>query len=503
MRGRFSYPGTCALALRLLVAAALLAALALPAVAGTRRNDVTEQVVLNLALDPAYDATGLITVTRSSQGPITASGTLISSRYILTAAHVVSYAGTTGLTFTVGGETYQALSWVTMPGWSGDLRLGYDLALVLLDDRPTVTAAQTYSGTSDIGATVTIVGYGQGGTGTSGGVAGTSGIKRAGQNVLDRNGTAMAGYSDRLALADFDRPGVPGESTWGSADPLALEYLAAAGDSGGGLYLDTAAGARLAGVVSFGLPGPIGGSDSNANADYGDIMGSMRITPYVNLWIDETITYRWGAAASGTYGDHTAWTGLDVPAAADIVTFNRTDGVTTTVQFDADAQARRARFQEGTFLLDLGGHTWGLEGDQSFSVGGMLAGGTVVTISGGTLETSRTYIAEYSYLRGEVRLQDGGPEPTLWHNAGSLYVGGTAGAAGGAAIVTVDAGTTLAVGGLLRAWTGSTVYVAGTLRMEGGTAIFGNGVLGLDTAAGGQFDLTTGYLVEQIGRAHV
>src|SRR6185436_3328686 len=63
-----------------------------------------------------------------------ASGTLIATDWVLTAAHVVDIAQT--LSFTVNGTLYTADSWAANPNWTGDLTAGYDLGLFHLTAAP-------------------------------------------------------------------------------------------------------------------------------------------------------------------------------------------------------------------------------------------------------------------------------------------------------------------------------------------------------------------------------
>jgi len=166
---------------------------------------------------------------------------------------------------------------LTHPGWaatSGDLLQGYDLGLVRLSSAVTaVQAASLYLQETLQVQPGTIVGYGSTGTGLTGFQAGTAGTKRAGQNMIDAQGDGVT-ISSSLLFVDFDRPGVPGESSLGSSSPLALEYLSAPGDSGGGLFITQNSQTFLVGVTSFGW----GYTDGSANSDDGDLAGFTSTT---------------------------------------------------------------------------------------------------------------------------------------------------------------------------------------------------------------------------------
>ncbi|MCD4726560.1 MAG: S1 family peptidase, partial [Pirellulales bacterium] len=107
-----------------------------------------------------------------------------------------------------------------------------------------------------------------------------AGQKRAGQNMVD-NFYPTAESTPNIILMDFDQPGDPYESSFGSTLPLDLEYLCAPGDSGGGLFADLGFGEELIGVHSFGW----GLLDGDPNADYGDASGDTRVSVF-NSWID-------------------------------------------------------------------------------------------------------------------------------------------------------------------------------------------------------------------------
>ena len=145
-----------------------------------------------------------------------------------------------------------------------------------------------------MGQVGTSVGFGITGTGLTGSDTFTL-QKRAGQNVID----AFVGKGRRRTIvADFDNPLNPGDSSFGSSDPLSLEYLIAPGDSGGGLFINVDGIDLLAGVHSFGAA-----FDGLADSDYGDISGDSLVTPF-NSWIDRMIRNGLGTGRPG--GGHGA-----------------------------------------------------------------------------------------------------------------------------------------------------------------------------------------------------
>lgn len=280
------------------VAVVALVAGSLSAPAGTIRDDQPDSAYLTLAAQPEFAGVGRIDVTNKT-GSYIASGTLIAPGWVLTAAHVT--AGARSATFTLGETVYQAAKAVAYPKWQGNLLAGYDIGLLqLVNSVPAEAAAPAalYTGSGELGAIGTFVGFGQTGTGLTGAVS-FDGNKRAGQNIIDAYYSKTPRETPRIFLTDFDNPGDPADNAYGSATPLTLEYLIAPGDSGGGVFADfpgDGLGPLLVGVHSF-----LASFDGYTDADYGDIAGSTRVSEFAH-WIEDVLAGVTGGKGNGGKG---------------------------------------------------------------------------------------------------------------------------------------------------------------------------------------------------------
>jgi len=224
----------------------------------------------------------------TSWGSLLGSGTLVSPYWVLTAAHVVEDPTISLATVSWGQDVRYSAQEILYPGWTGDAQGGNDLALVRLTQPvDTLVPAEIYTGEDEIERVGTVVGYGRTGTGLTGAVR-PAGTKRAGRNLIGGLGTVI-GYSENTLLADFD---VPDPDATGKAICLDLEYLAAWGDSGGGWFAQIDSQTYLVGVTSF-----LYAMDGDLDADYGDIMGSTRVSVFAD-WIEFYITPHPGDANS-------------------------------------------------------------------------------------------------------------------------------------------------------------------------------------------------------------
>ena len=461
----------------------LLAGWAARAPAGTRRQDVADDVHISLAAQPDYASAGSISVSG-----MTVSGVLVANNYVLTAAHVGQLEGT--MAFTLPSGTYLHAWKVLHPDWTGDVVEGSDLALIrlatlVLEEQPAVL----YAGASEIGQTGVVVGFGRTGTGVNGATE-SGGTERAGKNVWEIRGPAI-GYSADVLVADFDSPLSQDDNWFGGRLPIDLEYMAAWGDSGGGMFLSDGGTQKLAGITSF-----VASRDGAADSDYGDAMVVGRILShmsFLNEYLSEPATMSW-VGASGGYNEAGNWTTTfnaqavnAVPGNLDAVEFG--SGSAHTVTWPAaDLANARMSVDSGDVTLNLSGQTHTLRKTglwpPSLVVGApgqAEPADQALTVLNGTLSTQNAFLV--ADAGSEVRMTVGAG--ATWTVTGFVFVGGTSAGLGSTAELIVADDAQVDITGELTLWSGGTLTLAGgSVSAEEVTVPYGSTLAGTGTIIG-------------------
>ena len=188
------------------------------------------------------------------------SGTLIAPQYVLTAGHCAEGVSDTGGRFMMNGQEYKTSKVYLHPNYNVDL-LGEDAAndiAIFKLDRPVtgVTPSPIYRASPTVGQLLTLVGYGYGGTGTTGS-NGDYGTKRVGTTPIDS-------VSAKLITWDFSNNS---------------ESNTAPGDSGGPAFVSVGGVNFVAGVTSGG---------DQEDAGIGDHSFDTRVDAYA-AWIDSIV----------------------------------------------------------------------------------------------------------------------------------------------------------------------------------------------------------------------
>ena len=270
----------------------------------TWQDEVGEQAYIDLGTQ--FNSVGQIAVEKTcgwrttTTANVFGTGVLIAPDIVLTSAHVLSGASSVG--FDIDGVAYSATEWTIYA--PDKRRFGYpaDAALVRLSEPVAgIDPAVRYTGNSLEGMEAVMVGFGYGGTGSTGYDKTTDMILRGATNVIDK-----VSWSATRIYTDFDSPEAS-KCKWighllGNDDPTSLEGALAPGDSGGGLFIDVEGEYQLAGIGSYGRASPWhrwrhymrGCGEDNlrkwtgAASAYG-AKSVFTSVPELNEWIDEML----------------------------------------------------------------------------------------------------------------------------------------------------------------------------------------------------------------------
>ncbi len=200
--------------------------------------------------------------------------------YLLTAAHNFDDDPDPAiwLYYTRDDSEFQGLELWIHPNYdkSDDASLGWDMAIVKLDAPMTGfgPAPYLYGGQNELGAVVTITGFGARGIGSRGEADRfySDEIPAAARNVVDE----VDGENGRnLLVVDFDSEDGQSNMLEGDALPVdEYEGVLGSGDSGGATWIETNAGWAVAGVNVWG----------EDPAKYGSISAMARISTQ-RAWI--------------------------------------------------------------------------------------------------------------------------------------------------------------------------------------------------------------------------
>lgn len=202
---------------------------------------------------------------RDATGVVVAEGTLIGSRLVITAAHVVD-ENVSSVVFRFGSREIRVEAVRFHPEWNGSFEDLNDIALVRLSQPVVGVEPAALCPGIRVGDDIVLVGRGMSGTGLTGPLV-DDGRLRAATNRITEVGDL------HLAFV-FDAPGSPAVTE--------LEGVSGPGDSGGPAFVLGDDGFCLAGVSSAQDSEPTGGRDGR----YGVVEYYTSIPAFVD-WIRE------------------------------------------------------------------------------------------------------------------------------------------------------------------------------------------------------------------------
>ena len=194
------------------------------------------------------------------------TATLIDSTHALTAAHCFNPMPSFPISITINGASYSVTAVHRNNCWSDsdDGPNGADLAVLVLSSAVTgVTIYPRYTGSDEVGQTLTIIGWGNWGP------AGSNPTESTSSSSLKEGTNVIVSTNNNVLSYILDDPGTAGST----ATPL--EAIGSGGDSGGPIFLTTGSAPSvtyLAGINS-------GSVNSGGEIyDYGSTDQSVRVS---------------------------------------------------------------------------------------------------------------------------------------------------------------------------------------------------------------------------------
>ncbi len=274
-------------------------------ISGIIRHDREKEEYLELANKKQFDCIGQIQINPEQTG----SAVLINKNYILTAAHIliendirvdtvdnngmIFYANVPinhrvtpldSVKFCINEIEYPISKIVIHPNYLKDFDTGEnDIAIIkLANPISDIKPAKLNDQKDELNSKVIGVGYGGFGIGNKDGLT-FANEKIAGQNVVDSIGGQKINGLYNFLYCDFDQPNTSDSNKMGSPEPLDLEYLCGAGDSGGGLFKKSGQDWTLVGICKG---YEFDHRQFQKTKHYGQIMRWTRVLPYEE-WINK------------------------------------------------------------------------------------------------------------------------------------------------------------------------------------------------------------------------
>jgi secreted trypsin-like serine protease len=257
-------------------------------------NPLTANAIVGGQIDPNTAASSWAGVGSLSINGGTYTAAAIGSRFILTAAHVVSGASAQNVSFNlnVGGDLTQSITASAIyvfPQYQGftpsaDGLVHNDLAIIeLSSDLPAGVPIYSLDTTVPTNTTtISMVGYGMGGNGSSGAtISASPSVKRVGANQVDRLFAGANGSAD-MYMFDFDGPTSSTNVLGGGA--LANEAQFGPGDSGSSSFIQVNGAWQILGVNTFVATTAAGGNPYT----FGGLGGGTLISAY-SSWIQGVV----------------------------------------------------------------------------------------------------------------------------------------------------------------------------------------------------------------------